>query len=177
MDICYEIWLYVNSCSIIPVISGFKFFEYINQRLTDSSWTEKAISNYIKTGDLQQLFNFNFFIGVSFVITLVISCFSYSYINLLKHYSPKSFKVSRSGRITDDIRFITILTLGWGAFNTIIQHFIVSDWLYRFISAYLVQTTWLYFMLKMNCCGYRVIPITPSQSHDKKRIKEKKRSI
>ncbi|WP_342268240.1 hypothetical protein [Candidatus Tisiphia endosymbiont of Empis tessellata] len=179
-----SLWIFVMrydytliSCSVIPVISGFKFFEYINQRLTNSSWAEKAISDYIKTGDLQQLFNFNFFIGASFVIILIIGCFSYSHINLLKHYSPKSFKISRSGRITDDIRFITILTLGCGTFNTIIQHFIVSDWLYRFISAYLVQTTWLYFMLKMNCCGYRVIPITPSQSHDKKRIKEKKRSI
>ncbi|WP_367363856.1 hypothetical protein [Candidatus Tisiphia endosymbiont of Nedyus quadrimaculatus] len=176
-----SLWLFAKSynytlvcCSIIPVILGFKSFEYINQILTNSSWMEKAISNYIKTGDLTELVNFSFVIGTVFVIIVVISCFTYANIKFLKHYSPRNFEISRSGKITDDICFITILTLVGGVFNIIIQYFIVSDWLYRIISAYLVQTTLLYFMLKMNCCGYKVIPI-PSQSHDKKRIKEKKK--
>ncbi len=162
------------SCSIIPVILGVKFFEYIYQRLTNSNWMEKVISGYLRTGDLQELINFNFFIGIAFAIILIISRFSFSHINFLEHYAPKNFKISRSGKITDDIWFITIFILVGGVFNTIIQYFIVSGWLYRFI---LVQTTWLYFMLKMNCCGYKVIPIPPSQSMTKKELKRGKKSI
>ncbi|HJD56602.1 MAG TPA: hypothetical protein LFW13_04990 [Rickettsia endosymbiont of Sericostoma sp.] len=169
------------SCSIMSIILGFKSFEYINQKLTNSSWTEQALYDYIKTGDLQELINLNFFIGIVFAMILVISCFSYSHINFLKHYSTKNFEISRSGKITDDIWFIIIYINVGGVFNAIIQYFIASDWLYRFISLYLVQTTLLYFMLKMNCCGYKLIPqlapqvTPPSQPMTKKGLKRRKK--
>ncbi|XVN42131.1 MAG: hypothetical protein RCG15_05490 [Candidatus Rickettsia vulgarisii] len=142
--------LVVNS--IISIIAGFKLFGYMHQKITDSSWLEKVILEYFKNENMISLFiNLNFFIGFCFAVTLVNGCFIFNHISFLKNYSFKHFKISRSGKISDDIWFIITFSI-----NIIILGFISNDLVYRIALIYLIQITALYFLLKINYCSYKL---------------------